>query len=109
MARRDDPRRDDPTRVTEQPALTSSNGGIWLVVGAVLTAICLGVLLAVSSSHPFAYLGAAIALVLYAALVVVRFAVGAQAARLRVLAVLFAAIAVSTIVVLLLVISAVAP
>jgi hypothetical protein len=53
--------------------------------------------------------GAAVALILYAVLVVVRFAVQDQAVRLRVLAVLFAAIAVSTIVVLLLVISAVAP
>lgn len=102
-------RRADPTRVTDQPALTSSSGGIWLVVGAVLTAVCLGVLLAVSASHPFAYVGAAVALILYAVLVVVRFAVQDQAVRLRVLAVLFAAIAVSTIVVLLLVISAVAP
>jgi len=36
------PRRDpDPTLVTSQPALRTSSGAIWIIVGALFTAVCL--------------------------------------------------------------------
>ena len=40
----------DPTKVTSQPALTSSSGRVWLIVGAALTAICFAALLLVISA-----------------------------------------------------------
>lgn len=102
-------RRNDVTRVTNQPALTTSTGRVWLIVGALLSAVCLATLLVVATTHPAALIGAAIVLALYALLVVTRLAVRRQRLRLRLLAVVFAAIAVSTIVTLLLVISANVP
>jgi hypothetical protein len=92
--------------VTSQPALTSSSGRVWLVVGAVLTAICLAVLLLVSLTNPAAIIGAAVVLALFVVLVVVRIAVRAQSLRLRLLAIVFSAIPVTAAVTLLLVISA---
>jgi hypothetical protein len=38
----------DPTRVVNQPSLTTSSGAIWLIVGGLFTAIALAVLIAMA-------------------------------------------------------------
>jgi hypothetical protein len=94
-----DGREDDPTLVRNQKALTSSGGGIWLGVGAVMAAICVGVLLLQlrnSLTQPLVAAGGVI--VAYAAMVAVRLAVAPGRPRLVALAVLFAAIPVWTLV-----------
>lgn len=45
------PQRTDPTRVTAQPALTTSDGREWLLVGTALAAVSLAVLLPLSGMH----------------------------------------------------------
>jgi hypothetical protein len=96
MARRRDPR--DPTLVRNQPALNTSTGRIWLIMGAVMAVICAGVLLLqVRNDVGMAVVGALVVALLYAAMVVVRFFTP-QPRRLVVLACVFAAIPVWTIV-----------
>ncbi|MGA0568107.1 hypothetical protein ACO2Q7_12295 [Rathayibacter sp. KR2-224] len=109
MARQNDARspdaRRDPTMVRNQPALRTSSGRVWLVVGGVMAAICVAVLLLqVRNSVPMAVLGAVIVAVLYAALVAVRFLLP-QPPRLVLLACVFAAIPVWTVVWLLVIIA----
>ena len=78
----------DPTRVREQPSLTTSTGAIWLIVGGLFTAIALAVLVPMTTLPPRGLaLGAAIAIgVLYAAMVVVRLVVPVGRRRLGMLA-----------------------
>lgn len=77
-----------------QPALRTSSGAIWLVVGAMITVLCGGLLLALNSlQHPVGMIGAAIVGVLYLAMLVVAALVRAQRARLVTLAVLLLTIA----------------
>jgi hypothetical protein len=95
MPRRD--RRDptDPTRVTEQPALTTSTGREWLLLGGLLAAVSLAVLLPLSGMHPgIALTGAGVVLLLFIGMGVVRAAVRRRRPRLIALAVLFGAMAV---------------
>ena len=77
----------DETKVTEQPALTFSTGLIWLVVGGVFTAIAIAVLIpqAIAGLPPRGVPIAAtiVDVVLYAGMVVVRFAVPVTRLRLR--------------------------
>ncbi|MHA7985261.1 hypothetical protein ACX9R5_05570 [Rathayibacter sp. CAU 1779] len=88
----------DPTLVRNQPALRSSSGRIWLVVGGILAVICAAVLLLqVGNSVPLAVVGAIVVALLYAAMVVVRLRLP-QPPRLIALACIFAAIPVWTIV-----------
>lgn len=89
---------DDPTLVRNQSALSTSTGRVWLVVGAILAAICAVVLLLqLRNGVPLAVLGTIVVVLLYGAMVVVRFLLP-QPPRLVVLACLFAAIPVWTIV-----------
>ena len=80
----------DPTIVTNQPALRTSSGVIWLVCSGIFVALCLIPLIGIVASGGAA---AAVALVtgvlliaLLAAMFVVRFTVHAHLARLRWLA-----------------------
>lgn len=99
-----EPRR-DPTLVRNQPALRSSTGRVWLIVGAIMAAICFVVLLLqLRNSVPLAVLGAIVVAVLYGALVLVRLLLP-QPPRLVVMACFFAAIPVWTIVWLVLIIA----
>lgn len=101
---RGEPRR-DPTLVRNQPALRSSTGRVWLIVGAVMAAICLVVLLLqLPGSVPLAVLGAIVVIVLYGAMVLVRLFLP-RPPRLVVMACFFAAIPVWTIVWLVLIIA----
>jgi hypothetical protein len=88
-----DPR--DPTRLREQPALTTSTGAIWLVVGGFFVVVSGVVLLFLAHLPPAGLaVGALIAdLVLYAAMLVVRFTVRRRRAMLGTLAILMLAIA----------------
>jgi hypothetical protein len=100
----------DPTRVTAQPALTTSRGAVWLIVGAVFCVVALGVFalqLAVQPVIPV--LGMVGAVVLYLAMVVVRIATRAGRFRLITLAILFGTLVAFTLVCVLLVAAAVSP
>jgi len=103
-------RGDDPTKVTAQPALTSSSGRVWLIVGAVfciVALVVLGLQLALQPVIPI--IGMTIAVLAYAAIVVVRFSVPAGQRRLYAMAVLFGIMVASTLVCVLLVAASVAP
>src|SRR5690606_21395265 len=85
--------RRDPTRMASQPALRSSEGTIWIVVGGVFALICLQPLslltgMAPRESAPVAWITAIAVIVLYAALLVVRWSLNPRERRLRVMAVL---------------------
>ncbi len=89
----------DPTRVRNQPALTTSTGLIWLVLGTLLAAICASVLFALVGLEPVAaWVGLIMVAALYLALVVVRFVVSAGPHRLTALASIFGSMAVVTLI-----------
>lgn len=78
------------SRVRDQNSLTRSNGASWLVIGALLTAICGGLLFAMQWLRP-AWAGLAgfvTVIALYAAMVVIRISVRPGRRRLGILAVL---------------------
>jgi hypothetical protein len=78
------------SRVRDQNSLTRSNGTSWLVIGALLTTICGGLLFAMQWLRP-AWAGLAgfvIVIALYASMVVIRVSVGPGRRRLGILAVL---------------------
>lgn len=89
--------RRDPTLMRNQPALRTSSGRVWLVVGALMGAICAVVLLLqLRNSVPLTVLGVLAVVLLYATMLVLRF-VTAQPPRLVLLACFFAAMPVWTI------------
>ena len=83
--------------LTDQPALTTSSGKIWLIAGGILALISSAVLFPMMwLEPPGAALGGIIAVVvLYAAMVVVRVTVHRRRIRLAVLAFLMMAIAIA--------------
>lgn len=84
--------------VTNQPALRSSSGTIWLVCSCVFVAVCLiplvGIIVAGGAPAPVAVVAAALLVCLLAAVFAVRFAVASQRSRLRLLAACMLAMAV---------------
>ncbi|SFN49840.1 hypothetical protein [Mycetocola miduiensis] len=89
----------DPTRVRSQPALTSSTGMIWILLGAILAAVCIGVLLALVALQPvIAWVGITLVAVLLVAMVVIRFTVRQGPRRLTAMASFFGAMALITLV-----------
>jgi ABC-type transport system involved in cytochrome c biogenesis permease subunit len=87
MTHDDQPAPLDPTKVTEQPALTFSTGRIWLVVGGLFTVIALAVLIpqTVAGLPPVGVpLAAAIVdLLLYAGMIAARVVVPVTRLRRR--------------------------
>lgn len=80
----------DSVRMIDQPALRTSNGLVWLLVGGILTVICAGLLVLLSEINPtVAWTGAGAIVALYLAMIVVRFLVRPKRPRLLTLAVLF--------------------
>lgn len=82
----------DPTRMVNQPALQRSRGTIWIVMGGLFLVAALipfGALIfgGTGSSAGLALTAAALMVLLYAALVVMRFAVAQQQLRTRLMAV----------------------
>lgn len=89
---------DDPTRVRNQPSLTTSTGRTWLIVGALFTAISLAVLLPMTALPPsgVALTAAILDVVFYAAMLAARFAVAPGRRRLPLMAAALLAIAVAS-------------
>jgi len=87
---------DDPTLMRNQASLTTSSGRIWLLLGGLLTLISAVVLAFELPLEPagVALFGLVAVLVLYAAMMVVRFTTQPGRLRLGVLAALMIAIAV---------------
>jgi hypothetical protein len=83
--------REDPTRMRNQPALTTSSGRIWLIVGAIATVLIAVTMIAlwVQLDSTFALVVAIVTVGFYAAMLVTRFAVEHRRSRLMVIAVLF--------------------
>jgi hypothetical protein len=90
----------DPTRVTDQTALTTSSGRSWLVVGALLAALSLGFLFAMRDLEPAGVSAAGIVtiVVLYLAMIAVRFGIARLRLRLGLLAALTIGICVAFVV-----------
>jgi hypothetical protein len=86
----------DPTLVRNQPALTTSTGRSWLIVGGLFTAISLAVLIALIDFAPHGLaLAAAITIgLLYLGMVAARLAVKPGRTRLGLMAAGMIAIAV---------------
>jgi hypothetical protein len=87
---------DDPTRVRNQPSLTTASGSSWLIVGALFAGISIAMLAALATLPPPGLAFAAIAAIaaLYAAMLISRFAVHARPRRLKLIAACFLSIAV---------------
>jgi hypothetical protein len=79
----------DPTRLRNQPSLTSSSGTIWLVVGGVFSAIALAFLIPMTQLPPpgVALATACLVVLLYVGMVLVRVLVFPGRRRLGMLAV----------------------
>ncbi|MCS5719116.1 hypothetical protein N1027_13330 [Herbiconiux sp. CPCC 205763] len=86
---------DDPTKVTNQPSLTTSTGRIWLVLGAIMAAIAVVLLwsLQLVNSTGVAIVGIVVILLLYVAMIEIRLLVRGGRLRLMLMAVCFGAIA----------------
>lgn len=80
---------DDPTRIRSQPALTTSSGRIWLIVGGIFAVISLAVLIPMTSMPPpgVALTGACVVVALYAAMVITRLLVERRRLRLGLMAI----------------------
>jgi hypothetical protein len=90
----------DPGRVTDQAALTTSSGRSWLVVGGILAALSIAFLFWMRDLDPpgIATAGIAAVLVLYLGMVAVRFGVGRLRLRLGLLAGLTIAICLAFVI-----------
>jgi len=87
----------DPTRLRDQPALTSSQGRSWLILGGLLALISLGVLvpMALMNMPPVGvpFTASVVIVSLYAGMLIVRFATPPGRLRLGLLAIDMLAIA----------------
>ncbi|GAB3617657.1 hypothetical protein GCM10027416_22140 [Okibacterium endophyticum] len=82
-----------------QPALRTSSGLVWIVVGGLLAIVCLIVLVPMTALQPgIAWFGAVTVIVLYVAILITRLSVPPGRMRLFVLAVLFGAMALVALV-----------
>lgn len=92
----------DPTRVRDQPALTTSTGAIWLIVGGLFAAVSLGVLIPMSAlpGGTVAAVAAIVIVLIYVGMIVVQFAISPGRRRLGLHAtgmLLIAAVALGTV------------
>ena len=87
----------DPTRLTNQPALTTASGNIWLVVGGLFTAIALGVLIPMAAldmaPEGLPLVAVILDVTLYLAIVIVRVTAPPGRLRLGIMAIALLAIA----------------
>lgn len=89
------PRHADPTRMGDQPALRTSSGAIWLIVGGVLAIGSIVLLLALNAlQSPLGLVGAGVILVLYVMMLAVTLLIRSTRPRLVTLATLMITIAV---------------
>lgn len=94
---------EDPTKMRNQPALTTSHGLEWLVIGAISAVICIVVLLFQLPSAA-AVTGAVSVFVIFMGMLVVRFGIARLKLRLRLLAVLLGLMLLVTLVDLIVII-----
>ncbi|WP_411557702.1 hypothetical protein [Plantibacter sp. MPB07] len=96
---------DDSNRMRDQPALTTTRGDSWIVIGGITAALLVGMFALLGTVQPvIAWGSAAAVLLVYAAMVVVRTRGTSGRRRLRTLAALYGAmVALSLIAVLVLV------
>jgi hypothetical protein len=80
----DDDRPRDPTAIREQPALTTSTGAIWLIVGGLFAAVSLAELIAMSAlpNGTVAVVAAIVVAVLYLGMLIAQFAMAPGRRRL---------------------------
>ncbi|MHB1172925.1 MAG: hypothetical protein ACYCZY_10635 [Lacisediminihabitans sp.] len=97
----------DPTKVTNQPALTTSTGRIWLIVGGLFAAIALAFLIPMLAlgSPGVALFGIVAVSALYITMIVVRLSTGPGRLRLGLMASSMLAIALVSLVCILVVIA----
>lgn len=78
----------DPTRVREQPMLTTATGTMWIIVGGLFAAISFALLVAMTALPPtgVALTGAVVVAVAFVGMIVARWAVRPGRARLWMLA-----------------------
>jgi hypothetical protein len=90
----------DETKVTNQPALTTSTGRSWLVMGGLFTAIVLALLIAMTTLPPpgVAFVAAFVVAALYLGMIVVRLTVAPGRRRLAFLSAGMLAIAAVSLV-----------
>jgi drug/metabolite transporter (DMT)-like permease len=98
----------DPTRVTDQAALTTSSGRSWLVIGALISALSLGFLFWMRDLEPagVSITGMVIIVVLYLGMIAVRFGIARLRLRLGLLAAMMIGICITFVVCALLIASA---
>lgn len=102
---RDDSRND--TRIGEQPALRTSSGRIWLIMGAITAAACVGILVVLSTRQPtIGFIGAGVVVALYVAMIVVTLVIRNVRAKLVALAILLVAMGVTALAFVLVILSA---
>jgi hypothetical protein len=79
----------DPTRLVNQPSLTTSSGAIWLIVGGLYTVIALAVLIAMAMFPPpaLALVAAILVAALYLGMVIARLTIPPGRVRLGVMAI----------------------
>lgn len=96
---------DDSNRMRDQPALTTTRGDAWIVIGGITAALLVGMYALLGTVQPVIAWGtAATVLLVYAAMVIVRTRGTAGRRRLRSLAALYGAmVALSLVAVLVLV------
>jgi hypothetical protein len=90
----DDPTK-DPTKVTNQPSLTTSTGKSWLILGGIMSGIAVILLWALQqvNSTGVAIVGIVVILLLYVAMVELRLLVRRVRLRLLLMAICFGSIA----------------
>jgi hypothetical protein len=74
----------DPTAIREQPALTTSTGAIWLIVGGLFAAVSLAVLIPMSAlpNGTVAVVAAIVVAALYVGMLITQFAMAPGRRRL---------------------------
>lgn len=102
---------DDPTRMRNQPALMTSSGLRWLVIGAVFAAIAIAVLVPMTEMPPAGVAtGAIVAIVIfYLGMLVARATVPHGPLRLRIMAIALIGIALVSLLAVVVVATAAVP
>ncbi|WP_136640981.1 hypothetical protein [Subtercola vilae] len=95
----------DPTKVTNQPSLTTSTGRMWLIVGGLFALIAAAVLIWVLpfEPHGLAAIALAVVVLLYAGMVITQLVTRRGRLRLGILAALMLTIAAVALVTLLII------
>lgn len=95
------------TRMGEQPALRTSSGRIWLIMGAITAVACVGILVALSTRQPaIGFIGAGVVVALYVAMIAVTLVIRNVRTKLVTLAILLVAMGVTALAFVLVILNA---